>query len=106
MPSEEAPPNIHNNSELNEFMFPVLGPVSPCRRSDCSGISIGLPALSELLFSNRSASGVSALFPGVAWSDSGLKPGPGVMSGFGGTGFLVFNRVMCNVDARMVEEVM
>lgn len=106
-PSEEAPPKIHNSSELNEFMLPGLGPVSGCWRSGCPGISIVLPTRSGLLFSERSGPGASTLFVGgIAWLDPGLKPGPEVASVLGRLGFLVFNLVICNVDARMVDEVM
>ncbi|KAF1882209.1 hypothetical protein Lal_00038854 [Lupinus albus] len=88
--SDEAPPNIHNNKELNEFMEPGLGPLSAC-----PGTCTGLATLSP------------APFCGIGGSNPGLNPAPGGKSVLVvNPWFLVFNLVMCNVDARIVDEVM
>lgn len=108
-PSDEAPPKIHNNIELNGLSEVWLGVASVCCAVD-SGKWSGLPILSALLVSDVSWSpGTSAaLFNNGTWSCTRhlSVPDGAMLLLLTELGFLVFNLVMWSVDARIVEEVM
>ncbi|KAF5187636.1 hypothetical protein FRX31_022777, partial [Thalictrum thalictroides] len=51
-PSDEAPPRIHNNRELNEFSEAGLGAASLCCEADAGICWRGLPTIPALLVSD------------------------------------------------------
>jgi len=92
--------------ELIGFMDPGLGPLSACRVSACPGICVGLATPSGLLSDRPCGAVTPGPFWGIGWSKPGLNPVPEGKFVALKPGFLVFNLVMCNVDARIVDEVM
>lgn len=107
-PSEDAPPKIHNNRELKEFIDPGFPPASGCWRSGCPPSWRGFSNLSGCPLSAGPSTPANSIAPftGLVGLSSALATGcEGSKSVLTVAWFLVFSRVICNVDARMVEEV-